>query len=657
MNYYVAKTGSDTNPGTQDAPFLTINKAAALAYPGDVITVGAGIYRECVNPQHPGSAEQPIIYQAAEGESVVISGSEAVTGWTEVDGIWTVSVPNSIFGARHPYQERVFGDWMMHFGPDDERPHTGGVYLDGQALREVFHKEDLKKAATPSWFVEVDNRVTTFSASFQNVDPNQHLTEYTARTNVFWPERTNIDYITVRGFELRHAATNWAPPTALQEGLIGPHWSKGWIIENNIIHDTMCVGISLGKDGTSGDNEWSRLYYKEGTQRERECIFRALHRDWDKRHIGSHIIRNNTIYNCEQAGIVGHLGCVFSTIEHNHIYHINMGNVIAGAETAGIKLHAAIDVVVKNNFIHDCCQGIWLDWQAQGTRVTGNVFHHNRQQDTYVEISHGPTMIDHNLMLSDGVSFNNSAQGVAFVHNLCAGRISLMTDNGRHTPYHFPHETAVFGLATVPGGDDRYFNNIFLRREEPNDPEHDKPQTVEIKFPGPAIDGAPKLSQVIFPTGLSNYNEYPGPKDTPWLDAQGNGIMFGGRGDDFHWPVDIRSNAYFHRAIPWNREPDTARTDAMGITFHADGDHVTLRYEDVSILEPGCQEIVTTKLLGTNITTESSWTTPNGDPYTMDTDMLGTPRGSRPTAGPLELSSLHDGVLEIVYESRKGKEA
>jgi alpha-L-arabinofuranosidase len=38
----------------------------------------------------------------------------------------------------------------------------------------------------------------------------------------------------VRGFTMRHAATPWAPPTAEQIGLIGTHWSKGWIIEDNV---------------------------------------------------------------------------------------------------------------------------------------------------------------------------------------------------------------------------------------------------------------------------------------------------------------------------------------------------------------------------------------------------------------------------------------
>jgi hypothetical protein len=28
--------------------------------------------------------------------------------------------------------------------------------------------------------------------------------------------------------------------------LVGPHWSKGWIIENNVISHSVCSGISLG---------------------------------------------------------------------------------------------------------------------------------------------------------------------------------------------------------------------------------------------------------------------------------------------------------------------------------------------------------------------------------------------------------------------------
>ena len=77
--FHVATNGSDANFGAKKSPLRTIQRAAELAQPGDVITVHAGIYRERVNPPRGGiSDEKRITYQAAPGEKVVITGSEVV---------------------------------------------------------------------------------------------------------------------------------------------------------------------------------------------------------------------------------------------------------------------------------------------------------------------------------------------------------------------------------------------------------------------------------------------------------------------------------------------------------------------------------------------------------------------------------------------------
>ncbi|MGY4688153.1 hypothetical protein ACW9JY_10580, partial [Petrotoga sp. DB-2] len=133
----------------------------------------------------------------------------------------------------------------------------------------------------------------------------------------FYPDQIGRDYITVKGFEMAHAATPWVPPTADQPGLIGANWSKGWIIENNIIHDSKCSAISIGKEGSTGHLYHSTRKDKTGHQYQLESVFSAEHIGWSKESIGSHIIRNNTIYDCGQNAIVGHLGCVFSEIYNN----------------------------------------------------------------------------------------------------------------------------------------------------------------------------------------------------------------------------------------------------------------------------------------------------------------------------------------------------
>ena len=303
---------------------------------------------------------------------------------------------------------------------------------------------------------------TSIWAQFKDVDPNKENVEIDVRQSVFYPEKPGMNYITVRGFTMEHAATPWAPPTAEQIGLIGTHWSKGWIIEDNTIRYSTCAGVTLGKYGDEWDNrsELTDEAYKR-------TIERALKNGWSKENIGSHIVRNNHISHCEQAGIVGSLGAVFSTIKNNEIHDIHVRRLFTGAEMAGIKIHGSIDMLISGNYIHHTCRGIWLDWMAQGTRVTGNLLHDNGETsdwaacDLFVEVSHGPFLVDHNIFLSRTFLCDWS-EGGAYVHNLARGRVEAGLA-GRKTPFLKAHSTKVAGLHNIPGGDDRFFNNVFVQ--------------------------------------------------------------------------------------------------------------------------------------------------------------------------------------------------
>ena len=281
VNYHVAKNGSDTGQGTKQDPFLTINKAAEVAVAGDTVTVHQGVYREQVNPQNPGLSEwRRITYQAAEGEKVVIKGSEQIQNWEQEEGsVWKVVIPNDFFGEFNPYKEKIFGDWIEY----NPNRHLGEVYLNGKSFYEVETLDEVHKGEevtemvdhwtrkeVPShdpeqtkyvWYTEVDEEQTTIYANFHGYNPNEELTEINVRKTVFYPEKIGMDYITVKGFEMGQAATPWTPPTADQPGLIGPHWSKGWIIEDNIVRDAKTSGISMGKEISTGDNYSSNRDY------------------------------------------------------------------------------------------------------------------------------------------------------------------------------------------------------------------------------------------------------------------------------------------------------------------------------------------------------------------------------------------------------------
>ena len=80
--YYVAKNGSDTNPGSSSQPWLTIGKAAKTMVSGDTVYVKAGTYNERVVPSNSGTSSAWITYKANPGDTVVISGSGISTGST-----------------------------------------------------------------------------------------------------------------------------------------------------------------------------------------------------------------------------------------------------------------------------------------------------------------------------------------------------------------------------------------------------------------------------------------------------------------------------------------------------------------------------------------------------------------------------------------------
>ena len=85
--------------------------------------------------------------------------------------------------------------------------------------------------------------------------------------------------------------------------------------------------------------------------------------------------------------------------------------------------------------------------------MDSNVFYRNTR-DVMTEVTHGPITFMNNVFASE-FSFDDYAQGAAFVNNLFAGRIRHTAVLDRSTPYHFPHVTDVAGEAFVYGGDDR----------------------------------------------------------------------------------------------------------------------------------------------------------------------------------------------------------
>ncbi len=540
---------------------------------------------------------EKVDFGAGAGQLEIRAASESNGGIIEIrlgtpqgQLLGTCSVPNT-------------GDWQSWSSFRAKIKPVSGmqtlclVFRGTQAKATVPGNADLRL-----WFAQVDETSTTIWAQFQGINPNEADVEINVRRTVFYPAQPGINYLTVRGFTMMHAATPWAPPTAEQIGLIGTHWSKGWIIENNEVRYSTCVGITLGKYGDQWDNTSQNS--AEGYV---ETINRALKNGWSKENIGHHVVRNNRIAHCEQAGLVGSLGAVFCTITGNVIHDIHIRQLFSGAEMAGIKIHAAIDTEISRNHIYRTCLGLWLDWMAQGTRVTRNLLHDNGT-DVFVEVDHGPFLMDNNLFLSN-TSLSDMSEGGAYVHNLITGRIVSRPEPNRQTPYHPAHSTAVAGLTTIKGGDDRFYNNILI---------------------APSADAAAKAA--------SN------PRT-----ATGYGLWVY---DTREYPLQTGGNVYYNGARPYAKEtnPLTPAGVDPKPRLVAEGERVFLHLtvgpelKQASRAPTGETEpvgthtkLVTTELLGKAMVPKLAYENPDGSPLTIDTDYFGAKRSATsPTAGPFE---------------------
>lgn len=441
-----------------------------------------------------------------------------------------------------------------------------------QRLTLVFSARPQDKNAKVSdrdkWFAEVGDDSTTIWAQFKGVDPNEAAVEINVRQCVIYPDQPGRNYITVQGFTLEHAAAPWCPPTAEQPGLLGTHWSKGWIIEDNTIRYSTCVGVTLGKYGDEHDNThdmWGE-------------VPRAVKNGWNRETVGHHVVRNNHIYNCGQAGIVGSLGCAFSTITGNEIHEIKKDHQYGGCESCGIKLHGFVDGIISHNHIYNCEHwgGIWLDWMGQGARVTANLLHDN-SQDLMFEINHGPFLVDHNLLLSRTAVTKVSSSGV-YAHNLWTDSINIWPTEGRKPPFFKPHSTEIVEWAPIDQNDDHYYNNVF------------------VDCAGPA-----KLSEHDFS-----------------CIASGNVYLAGAQPSTCDEAAIVQDD--FAPAIRLSEE-----VDGWWLEMQVDPAWLTA-------LQRG---LVTTERIGKGSVTDAPCEVHDGSPYWLDTDYFGTAKSAdNPAPGP-----------------------
>ena len=131
-DFYVAPDGKDSAPGTQDQPFATVARAQKAVRELKArepqrktpiaVQIRGGFYEMAepivFEPADSGTAEAPVVYEAAPGERPILSGGRRITGWkVGNDGRWRVTLDVGLV-ANLPPATGLFGN----------RPHAAGKW-------------------------------------------------------------------------------------------------------------------------------------------------------------------------------------------------------------------------------------------------------------------------------------------------------------------------------------------------------------------------------------------------------------------------------------------------------------------------------------------------------------------------------------------------
>lgn len=430
---------SEQAKGSLERPFQTIQAAAEVAKPGDIVEIRPGVYRERVTPVRGGTAEAPIVYRASRPGTVVIKGSDVWKPewrpWDDAGKILSAPLDLALFRqwrrpsrdpkltvTPSPFHEenmpsnsqdklvkpdKLHGEpFNLHARPADPKAARwpmmiGQIYADGQPLHQALSLEELL-TRPGSFTVDAAGENVLVHLLDARTDPAEVFWEITVREHLFAPDARGLAYLILEDLIFEHAANQAPYPSA---GAVSVRNGNHWTFRRCVIRHNASVGLDLG--GEYFDN---RLY-------------------GDDPDSFGHVVEGCVISHNGLTGIYG-IWVRDSVIRNNEISQNNRLGFSAKFNTrweeyAGIKLLHATRNRIEDNYVHDNhAFGIWFDNQWQGSRISRNLVVGNRWAGIFIEFGHAadePLLIDNNVVIStaegSGIYCHDSSD-IVVAHNL-----------------------------------------------------------------------------------------------------------------------------------------------------------------------------------------------------------------------------------------------
>ena len=303
-SYYVATTGNDSNPGTQSAPWRTIQHAADTVHAGSTVYVRGGIYEELVRISVSGNANDGFItFRSYPGETAVLDAIHATPEGRQ--GVLTIQ--NQSYVRIEGFEIRNFRTAEHHLTP-----------LGINVIGSGSHIELLKN--------NVHHIEQTFPGRDKPGSGGNGFGIAVYGTNAQAP----ITDLIIDGNEVHHLKTGSS------ESLVVNGNVTNFRITHNIVHDNNNIGIDvIGFERTAHDPAVDQA--RDGTV-SHNLVYNITS-------------RGNPAYGNDQSSDGIYVdGGTRILIEQNTIHDVDFGIELASEH----KDRATSYIIARNNLIYHC---------------------------------------------------------------------------------------------------------------------------------------------------------------------------------------------------------------------------------------------------------------------------------------------------------------
>ena len=387
-SFYVATTGNDSNPGTQAAPWRTVQHAADTAQAGSTVYVRGGIYEELVSINASGNASDGFItFRSYPDETAVLDASH----FTPTDRTGVLTIQNKSY-------VRIVGFEIRNFRTAEHRLAPLGINVIGAGS----HIELLK------------NNVHHIENNFEGRDAPGSGGNGFGIAVYGTDARSPITDLIIDGNEVHHLKTGSS------ESLVVNGNVTNFRITHNVVHDNNNIGIDVigfertapdpavdqARDGVVSGNLVYNITSRGNPAYRNDESSDGIYVDGGTRILIEENVIHNVDFGIELASEHKDRATSYITARNNLVYHCHTAGVSIGgyAPERGRAEHSTVvnNTLYENDTSATGSGEFQMQWNMADNVFENNIVYAGSRClftiiKAQVDKNQPPAVIDHNL--------------------------------------------------------------------------------------------------------------------------------------------------------------------------------------------------------------------------------------------------------------------